>query len=87
MVGETKIQACNCGCNEIETETWTEPGKFGPKGFVGVEMRCANCGFVVGGVDYDFDLAEIRAIEQWRLWLKTKDYPIWKREKKNATRI
>lgn len=87
MVGETKIQACNCGCNEIETETWTEPGKFGPKGFVGVEMRCANCGFVVCGVDYDFDRAEKRAIEKWYIWLKTKDYPIWKRGKKNASSL
>ena len=87
MGGETKIPACNCGCNEIETETWTEPRKFGPKGFVGVEIRCANCGFVVFGVDYDFDRAEKRAIEKWCIWLKTKDYPIWKRGKKNANRI
>ena len=84
---ETKIQACNCGCNEIETETWTEPGKFVHKGFVGVEIRCANCGFVVCSVDYDFDRAEKRAIEKWCIWLKTKDYPIWKRGKKNANRI
>ena len=87
MGGETKIPACNCGCNEIETETWTEPGKFGPKCFVGVEMRCANCGFVVCGVDHDFDRAEKRAIEKWCLWLKTKDYHIWKMGKKNANSL
>ena len=87
MDGGTKIPACNCGCNEIETETWTEPGKFGPKGFVGVEMRCANCGFVVCGVDYDFYRAEKRAIEKWCLCLKAKDYPIWKRGKKNASSL
>ena len=84
MGGETKIPACNCGCNEIETETWTEPGKFGHEGFFGVSMRCTSCGFIVCGVDYDFDRAKKRAIEKWRIWLKTKDYPIWKRGKKNA---
>ena len=84
---ETKIPACNCGCNEIETETWTEPGKFGHKGFFGVAMRCTNCGFIVCGVDYDFDLAEKRAIEKWCIWLKTKDYPIWKRGNKNANSL
>ena len=87
MGGETKIPACNCGCNEIETETWEDPGKFGHKGFCGVAMRCKNCGFIVAGVDYNFDRAEKRAIEKWCLWLKTKDYPIWKRGKKNASSL
>ena len=87
MGGEIKIPTCNCGCNEIETETWTEPGKFGNKGFFGVSMRCMNCGFVVFGVDDDFDRAKKRAIEKWCLWLKTKDYPIWKRGNKNANRL
>ena len=87
MDGETKIPACNCGCNEIEIETWTEQGKFRHEGFFGVTIRCTNCGFIVGGVDYDFDRAEKRAIEKWCLWLKTKDYPIWKRGKKNANRF
>ena len=87
MDGVAKIPACNCGCNEIETETWTEPGKFGHEGFFGVTMRCTNCGFIVGGVDYNFDRAEKRAIEKWCILLKTKDYPIWKRGKKNANSL
>ena len=87
MDGVAKIPACNCGCNEIEIENWTEPGKLRPKGFCYVAMRCMNCGFVVFGVDDDFDRAKKRAIEKWRLWLKTKDYPIWKRGNKNANRL
>ena len=83
MGGETKIPACNCGCNEIETET----RKFGCERLFIATMQCTNCGFVVCGVDYDFDRAEKRAIEKWCLWLKTKDYPIWKRGKKNANSI
>ena len=87
MDGETKIPACNCGCNEIETETWTAQGKFRPEGFSYVAMRCANCGFIVCGVDINFDRAEKRAIDKWRLLLKTKDYPIWKMEKENANSV
>ena len=87
MDGGAKIPICNCGCNEIETEIWTEPGKFGHKVFCYVTMRCTNCGFVVCGVDYDFERAEKRAIEKWCLWLKTKYYQIWKSGKKNANML
>lgn len=83
MDGETKIPACNCGCNETEIVT----RKFGCERLFIATMQCKNCGFAVGAVETDFDRAEKRAIEKWRLWLKTKDYPIWKRGNKNANRI
>ena len=83
MCGETKIPACNCGCNEIETTV----GKFGYERLFVAIMKCTNCGFIVGAIETDFERAEKSVIEKWRLWLKTKDYPIWKMGKKNANRI
>ena len=83
MGGETKIPACNCGCNEIETET----RKFGCERLFIATMRCTNCGFMVGAVETDFNRSEKSVIEKWRIWLKTKDYPIWKRGKKNANSL
>ena len=83
MDGETKLPACNCGCNEIETET----RKFGYEMLFIATMQCTNCGFMVGAVETDFGRAEKRAIEKWCLWLKAKDYPIWKRGKKNASSL
>lgn len=78
-----KIPACNCGCNETETVI----SKFGNGRLFIATVQCTNCGFVVGAVETDFDRAEKSAIEKWRLWLKTKDYPIWEIGKKNANRI
>ena len=83
MAVGTKIPACNCGCNEIETTV----GKFGYVGLFAATMRCTNCGFICGAVETDFDRAEKRAIEKWCLWLKTKDYPIWKMGEKNANSL
>ena len=83
MGGRTKIPACNCGCNETETII----RKFGCERLFIATMQCTNCGFVVGAVETDFDRAEKSVIEKWRLWLKTKDYPIWKRGKKNASSL
>ena len=83
MDGETKIPVCNCGCNETQTAI----DKFGYERLFIATIECKNCGFGVGGVDYDFYRAEKRAIEKWCIWLKTKDYPIWKRGKKNANSL
>ena len=69
---ETKIPACNCGCNETETII----RKFGYERLFIATMQCTNCGFVVCVVETDLDRAEKSVIEKWRLFLKTKDYPI-----------
>ena len=52
-----------------------------------VTLKCKNCGFIVSAIDSDFDRAEKAVIEKWCLWLKTKDYPVWTRGKKDAKSI
>ena len=83
MGGETKIPECNCGCNETETII----RKFGYERLFIATMQCTNCGFVVGAIETDFDRAEKSVTEKWRLWLKTKDYPICERGKKNGNSL
>ena len=83
MDGETKIPVCNCGCNETKTAI----GKFGYERLFIATMQCTNCGFIVSAIETDFDRAEKQVIEKWCLWLKTKDYPIWERGKKNANSL
>ena len=83
MDGLSKIPACNCGCNETETVI----RKFGYERLFIATMQCTNCGFEVAAVATDSDRAEKLVIEKWSLWLKTKDYPIWKRGKKNANSL
>ena len=83
MDGWNKIPACNCGCNETETVI----SKFGNENAFIATLQCTNCGFVVGAFETDYGRAEKRLIEKWCLWLKTKDYPIWKRGKKNGNSL
>jgi hypothetical protein len=83
MDGEIKIPVCNCGCNE--TQTAISQSGYG-RLFVAT-MQCTNCGFIVGAIENDFDKAEKSVIEKWCLWLKTKDYPVWTRGKKDAKSI
>ena len=80
---ETKIHACNFGCNETETII----RKFGYERPFIATMQCTNCGFVVCAVETDLDRAEKSVIEKWRLFLKTKDYHIWESGKKNGDSI
>lgn len=82
MDGEIKIPVCNCGCNEIKTNI----GKSWHENFFVATMQCKNCGFIVSAIDTDFEKAEKLAIEKWCLWLKTKDYPVWTRWKKDEKR-
>ena len=80
MDGGIKIPVCNCGCNETQTAI----GKFGYESLFIATMQCTNCGFIVSAIETDFDKAEKSVIEKWCLWLKTKDYPVWKRGNKDA---
>lgn len=83
MDGEIKIPVCNCGHNETETVI----SKFDYERLFMATMQCTNCGFIVSAIDSDFDRAEKAVIEKWCLWLKTKDYPVWTRGKKDAKSI
>lgn len=83
MDGAIKIPVCNCGCNEKQTRI----GKFGREKLFIATIQCGNCGFIVGSIGTSPDRAEKLAIEKWCLWLKTKDYPVWERGKKDENRI
>ena len=83
MDKEIKIPVCNCGHNETETVI----SKFDYERLFMATMQCTNCGFIVSAIDSDFDRAEKAVIEKWCLWLKTKDYPVWTRGKKDAKSI
>lgn len=80
MDGEIKIPVCNCGCNETQTVI----RKFDYERLFIATMQCTNCGFAVSAIENDFDKAERTVIEEWCFCLKTKDYPVWKRGKKDA---
>jgi hypothetical protein len=83
MDGEIKIPVCNCGCNETQTAI----GKFGYERLFIATMQCTNCGFIVSAIENDFDKAEKSVIEKWCLLLKTKDYPVWARGRKDENTI